>query len=354
MKKIGILTFNRAINYGAALQAFALKSTIEKKAVCQIINYETIHGRKGNSLSFGKSFLRNFVKRIANIKKFKRFYSFINKNATDRVYNNKTRYDILENKFDKIIVGSDQVWNYTCSGEYSTFLLDFVEENDNIDCYSYAASFGVPSIPKEHIDCYKQNIRKFKKISTREETGKKILTEQLNLDSSVVLDPTLLLNKEEWHQSLNINKAQKRYILTYFLDSSEELEQMAKAISKQTGFPIYNISTSMKSFFGDKVIKNAGPKEWVEYFYNAEFIVTSSFHGTAFAINFEKQFYTYAENSRASRIVDLLKTLNIEDRRISNANEIDLSKQINYKEVDIKLNEERNKSFEFIESIINE
>lgn len=354
MSKIGILTFNRAINYGAVLQAYALKSIIAKKTSCEIVNYETIYGKKAYHVSSKKDFLKNIIKKILVGKKHKLFNKFINENATETIYDNQSRESILENGFDKIIVGSDQVWNYTCSGEYPTFLLDFANGIDNIGCYSYAASFGVSSLPKEHIDCYKQNIKKFKKISTREETGCRILKEQLDIDSIVTLDPTLLLDKEEWNQCLSLNGAKKKYILTYFLDSDKKLERISKAISKQTGLPIYNIATSPKSFFGNKVIKNAGPKEWVEYFYNAEFIVTSSFHGTAFAINFGKQFYTYAKNDRASRIVDILKTLGIENRRISDANEVDLNQKINYDEVNIKLNEEKKKSYEFIESIIND
>ena len=220
--------------------------------------------------------------------------------------------------------------------------------------YSYAASFGVSSLPQEQVDVFAKNLSRFEKVAVREETGKRILKEQLNIESTVVLDPTLLLDKNKWCESLNIDQLKKKYILTYFLDTDDELKEIASAVSKKTGLPIYNITTSTKSFFGDKVIKNAGPKEWAEYFYNAEFIVTSSFHGTAFAINFEKQFYTYAKNNRASRIVDLLSVLGLDDRCISNANEIDLSTKINYDEVNIKLNEERKKSFEFIESIIND
>ena len=348
MNKIGILTFNRAINYGAVLQAYALKKSIEKYAPCNIINYETIYGKRDSCLS-----LKNLIKKIIFRKKYKRFYDFINNNSTDRIYDNQTRASILENNFGKIIVGSDQVWNYTCSGEYPTFLLDFIENDSNIDCYSYAASFGVSSIPNEHFNCYNEHIKKFKNISVREETGKNILKEQFSIDSEVVLDPTLLLDKDEWIKNLNLKKTNKKYILTYFLDDDNDFKEIAKAVSKKTGLPIYNITTSIKSQFGDKTIRNAGPKEWVEYFYNAEFIVTSSFHGTAFAINFNKQFYTYAKNNRSSRIVDLLNTVDLSERRIFKTDEIDLNKKIIYNDANILINDKRICSFEFIKNILN-
>lgn len=350
MKKIGILTFNRAINYGAVLQAFALKNAINKYRNTEIINYKNEKIENVYSLS-SKNILKSILKRIQFSKKNKRFYKFIDENATQKIYD-KDNFNTVEEDFDKIVVGSDQVWNFTCSGADTVYLLDGVSEN--VKKYSYAASFGVQELPKDQVSLFEKNLSKFANLAVREETGKRILKEQLQLESTVVLDPTLLLDKEKWSQALNISKAKKRYILTYFLDGDDELKEIANAVSKKTGLPIYNITTSTKSFFGDKVIKKAGPKEWVEYLYNAEFVVTSSFHGTAFAINFEKQFYTYAKNNRASRIVDLLSSLGIESRRISNADDVDLSKQINYGQVNEKLNGERKKSFEFIESIINE
>lgn len=350
MKKIGILTFNRVINYGAVLQAYASKTVFNNYTKTEIINYKNENIERAYSL-YSKNIIKRFFKHLQFSKKNKKFYDFINGNATSKTYNRENFASIEEN-FDKIVVGSDQVWNFTCSDADTTYLLDGVSEN--VKKYSYAASFGVQELPKDQVSLFEKNLSKFEKLAVREETGKKILKEQLGLESTVVLDPTLLLNMREWHDNLKIGETGKKYILTYFLDNDEELKKIANAISKKTGLPIYNITTSTKSFFGDKVIKNAGPKEWVEYFYNAEFIVTSSFHGTAFAINFEKQFYTYAKNNRASRIIDLLKTLNIEERRISNADEIDLNKRINYREVNETLTEERNKSFEFIESIINE
>lgn len=350
MKKVGILTFNRAINYGAVLQAFALKNALNKYRDTEIINYKNEKMENVYSLS-SKNVIKTILKRIQFSKKNKRFYQFIDENATEKKYD-KNNFDSVEESFDKIIVGSDQVWNFTCSGDDKAYLLEGV--SDEVEKYSYAASFGVSELPKGQVELFKGDLSKFEKLSVREETGKKILKEQLGLESTVVLDPTLLLDKGEWHDNLKIGETGKKYILTYFLDNDEELKEIANAISKKTGLPIYNITTSTKSFFGDKVIKNAGPKEWIEYFYNAEFIVTSSFHGTAFAINFEKQFYTYAKNNRASRIVDLLSSLGIESRRISNADDVDLSKQINYAQVNEKLNGERKKSFEFIESIINE
>lgn len=350
MKKIGILTFNRAVNYGAVLQAYALKFACNKYSETEIINYKNEKIENFYSLS-SKNPLKTISRKIMFAKRNKKFFDFIDSNATTTKYD-KENFGTIENSFDKIIVGSDQVWNLDCSGNDYTYLLKGVP--NNIKKYSYAASFGASYLPEEQLPAFEKSLPEFRKISVREETGKKILKEQLDLDSEVVLDPTLLLDREEWRQGLNFNKIDKKYILTYFMDSDQELKEIAECVSKATGMPIFNLARLTTDFFGNKVIKKAGPKEWVEYFYNAEFVVTSSFHGTAFAINFGKQFYTYAKNNRSSRIVDLLKTLGIENRRISDANEVDLNQKINYDDVNIKLNEEKKKSYEFIESIIND
>ena len=347
MKKTGILTFNRAINYGAVLQAYALKTYINKYSDCDIINYKNEHIEKTYLLS-SKNIIKSILKKIQFSKKYKRFYNFIDEMSTKKAYD-INNFNSVEDDFDKIIVGSDQVWNFTCSGNDKAYLLNTV---DNVKKYSYAASFGVSALPNEELSIFKESLSKFEKLSVREETGKNILKEQFSLDSEVVLDPTLLLDKDEWIKNLNLTKTNKKYILTYFLDNDIELTEIARTISKKTGLPIYNITTSTKSRFGNKVIKNAGPKEWVEYFYNAEFIVTSSFHGTAFAINFNKQFYTYAKNNRSSRIVDLLNTVGLSERRISNENEINLDQIIDYIDINTTINNKKTNSYSFIYSIL--
>lgn len=354
MEKIGILTFNRTVNYGAVLQGYALEETFKKSgADALLINYENsfVEGNETIKFRLGKGFVKRFVRSIQYRKKYKKFYKFIDSISSEKIYKRKDFLNGERPAIDKIVVGSDQVWNFKCSGKDHTFLLDCF---GGIKKYSYAASFGVSWLPEEQVPVFKDNLSKIEKISIREKTGEKILNEQLGLESNVVLDPTLLLTKSEWKERMSINENGKKYILVYAIQLSEPVKKIAMEMSKLYNVPIYNISQSAKDFWGDKCIKNAGPHEWIDLFLGASFVVTDSFHGTAFSVNFNKQFYAYANNEKKSRIVDLLQTLELEDRRISDISEIDSKKQIDYNRVNEKLNEERKKSLEFIESIIND
>ncbi len=344
---IYIMTYNRSINYGALLQAFSLK----RKVLCffekvEIINYFSQY-LEDKYKPFNANKLKGILRWIVFHKRDKKFRAFIKEISSEKVYDKAA---LRQASYEKIIVGSDQVWNYGCSGNDETFLLPNIETKK----YSYAASFGVAELPEKQVPFFKEQLSKFRYISVREKTGQDICKNQLGLSAEVVLDPTLLLTKEEWAESFCIQTKNKKYILVYAFEKSKELTAAAKRMAKLTGLPIYNISVSTKDFFGNKVIKNAGPKEWVELFYNAAFVITDSFHGTAFSINFNKPFYSFASNERASRIVDLLNMLGLEKRLNPTIEAVNLETKIEYVSVHEKLAEERKKSIAFIEKIIND
>lgn len=343
---IEILTFNRAINYGAVLQAYALKETICKYEACEIINYKCIPIENAYK-PFKRGLVKGMIYWLEYYKKYKKFHTFIASISTNEIVD---KNDFNNIDYEKIIVGSDQVWNYGCSGNDETFLLPNIETKK----YSYAASFGVAELPEKQVPFFKEQLSKFRYISVREKTGQDICKNQLGLSAEVVLDPTLLLTKEEWADSLRIKYNRKAYILVYTLGLNRKVKETAQKIARQLGIPVYNISTSAKDFFGNKVIKSAGPKEWVKLFYNAAFVVTDSFHGTAFSVNFNKPFYSFADNERASRIVDLLDTLGLQNRLNPTLEEVNSETEIGYVSVNKKLEIERKKSIAFIEKIIND
>ena len=346
MKKIGILTFNRPINYGALLQAAALKEKASCFGETEIINYICPYIENMYN-PFNGNKLKGILRWIVFHKRDKKFCAFIKEISSEKIYD---KVALRQTDYEKIIVGSDQVWNYGCSGNDETFLLPNIETKK----YSYAASFGGAELPEQQVPFFKEYLSKFRYISVREKTGQDICKKQLDLSAEVVLDPTLLLTKGEWAERFHIQIKNKKYILVYAFEKSKALTAVAKRMAKLTGLPIYNISISTKDFFGNKVIKNAGPKEWVELFYNAAFIVTDSFHGTAFSINFNKPFYAFASNNRASRIVDLLETLGLQNRLNPTLEEANPNTEIDYNSVNEKLEEERKKSIAFIEKIIND
>lgn len=345
MKKIGILTFNRPINYGALLQAYALKTVVSSYAETDVINYycpyiEDFYNPFNN-------FIKGIVRTIVFGKRNKRFKKFIAELSTEDVYNKQSIRDVT---YNKIIVGSDQVWNYGCSGNDETFLLPDIQTQK----YSYAGSFGVSELPDEQVPFFKKCLSDFRYISVRERTGQDICKQQLGLESELVLDPTLLLTKQDWAQRFQPLSAKKGYVLIFAPKHNETLQSTAKKLAQQLRLPIYNLSVEVTNRFGDKVIKNAGPKQWVELFYNASFIVTDSFHAMAFSINFNKPFFVFTNNNRSSRLADFLGMLGLQNRLNPSFEEIDATAKIDYESVNNVLENERKKSISFIEKIIND
>ena len=365
--KIGILTYHNTTNYGAALQAFALQKKVEElgynseiidykcKAVTE--RYEIINPLKSKNIKQCiKRILTNRDKKKLN-EKFERFYNKYQKLSSKTYYKNTIKK--ANKEYDKFIVGSDQVWNLRLSGEDTTYMLDFVEEDSKK--YSYAASFGYSEIPDKYIDISKKYIDKFNKISIREDKGSQILNKICGKESIVVLDPTLLFNKKEWENLLpinsNKNEIKNPYILLYIIALTPSMIKFTKKLSKETGYDVIYINHSYKKILGFKNIFSVTPEEFLSYINNAEIVITSSFHGVAFSINFEKQFFYELSNSSInfnSRIENLISIAGLGDRGIRYDKNIDCInyKQIDYKKVNPKIETERIKSINFIKEVL--
>ena len=244
MEKVGIITWFKHNNYGTVLQAYALQEKIMSFGdEAKLINYSTrikktmIHEMKVNfiiSKLSDKMLKRKYKNNYSKVNK--KFNDFRNKylNFTDEC-DNHIELKETSDLFDKIVCGSDQIWNPNFFDKH--FFLDFVE--DNSKKISYAPSIGVSTINKNEIkEKMSYYINRFSSISVREEQGRECIKEFCNKDIKVVLDPTLLLTKEEWIESLNINVDPKPYILCYFLGNNKEYVKIAKSLSKQLNLPI--------------------------------------------------------------------------------------------------------------------
>ena len=345
--KIGILTFNRAINYGAVLQALALKQVLQKNTdFVEIINYKCDYIEKTYSFK-NDHFFKRILKTILYFKKNKKFKHFISKISSEAEFTKGT-IKKCNDIYDIVIVGSDQVWNANCNGHDYTFLLEWFEKKK----YSYSASFGLSSIPKNEVAIYKKALSSFDGVSVREETGKRICANQLDINAIVTIDPSLLLDKNEWISLLELKCNSQSYILIYAFLIDENIKTIALKIKNKYKLPIYVINTSIKNKFGDKLFNNSSPKEFVELIYNAKFIVTDSFHGTAFSINFNKEFFVVAKNDRSSRILDLLSLLDLKDRSCDKNTEINQIEKIDYNKISGCLNRNIKLSLNYLKSIV--
>ena len=357
--KTGIITFHRAINYGAVLQAFALKRKIEELgAAASVIDYINPKDEKGYNLiqtSNLKSFISSLLKYVFRKKKYIKFIDFRNRhlNLTSEI-KNKNDLKLLNKRFDAFITGSDQVWNYNITDGDMVYLLDFADIGKR---NSYAASFGVTDISEKYKEEYKKILNDFSNISVREKAGARIIQELCYKKVPVVLDPTLLLDRFEWEKIAKPYKRNK-YILIYLLAPSEAVYKLAEKLSDDFNLEIIVISVDFRSFkFGRKYkcILTAGPEEFLGLFTNAEYVITNSFHGTVFSIIFNKKLIVdyLKDKGRNTRLENILHLFNLENRVLKNDNYLELCTDVNYKNVNIILENQRKKSINYLKGIFN-
>ncbi|MDK0927598.1 polysaccharide pyruvyl transferase family protein [Clostridium perfringens] len=363
--KIGILTFHNAYNYGAVLQAYALKTVLENINLSQVnvIDYRPIYIENSYSI-FPKKYenkklkitlgsFKSFLFNLYNFKniaiKRRKFGEFVNKNLnlSKRVRNKNDFFMNLD--FDYYIFGSDQIWNPIISENFDEIYFgNFKTKNKSIKI-AYAASFGNSNIDNNYKNELKYLINNLDNISVREIHAKKLLNSITNKEIVHVLDPTLLLNLNEWDKLVLNNIKDKDYLLIYRLGNNEELLRIAEYIAEKMFLKIIEISsTPSLTRENYKHLKNLGPDEFITYFKNSSFIVTDSFHGTSFSVIFNKEFYIVPNHSRSERITSLLNTLNLEQRIIESIDEVNLENKINFYLSNNILNKERHKSLMFL------
>ena len=356
---IRITTFQRAHNYGALLQVYALQEFLKKYYNVKIIDYEN----KRMNLQYNpnkikrptlkwtiKNFIEILLYRNKMITRYNNFNNFINNKL---ILTNKINHikDIDLDKVDVLITGSDQVWNWKLTnGLDDIYFLNF---GNTIKRISYAASLGNSKINEDYKKEFKEKISKIDKISVREESGKKAINEIVpNKEIEVVLDPTLLLKKAEWENfSSNSKNEKNKYILAYIVEKNSEQIKIVNHLSKKTGLKV--IHFEKRNFYNNslKSAYTANPQEFVELIRNAEYIVTTSFHATVFSIIFNKKFWVVPHKSTGSRVTDLLKKLEISNRALYTYDEFNnrnYDEEIDYEKVNKILEKEREKSINWL------
>ena len=341
--KIGILTFFSANNYGAVLQAFSLQKKVEEiYGNCECIDYkcpaiETVHAVRPFDLSLGlKKNIKNLARNIFYAPRVKMFASFSKSIRHSKMYLTETIHKANQD-YDVFITGSDQVFNLKLTGGDETFFLDFVENTKYK--IAYAASMG-PFIDEKK-QTYQRLLNRFDLLSVREKSTAAILREKLGIECSVVPDPVFLHGAEEWKQLLQLetNRSGNKYVLIYSLFESPELYRLANEYAKKNACRVYAITKVPKpSGKADRYLRTDDPRTFIERFMNADYIVTDSFHGTAFSLIFNKQFRVILPPAAGNRIIDLLDELDIVNEDVS----------VDYERVNEQLALYRQKGIEFL------
>ncbi len=368
--KVGLITLHNVKNYGSVLQTYATQNIFKNLGLeCEVINYSRkdlidenlVQNRINSSKVFSKNVFTRFAGKIflgnSTKKQIKIFNSFLTENI-----NLTKRYNSFEEILEDVPVadiyctGSDQVWNSDWNkGIEKAFFLEFVPENKKR--ISYAASFGKEKLDENEIDITKEMLKKYSNISVRENSAVKIINE-LGIDNvEHVLDPTLMLDKEEWSKLKAEIKHKGKYILVYQLNTKNpEFDNYVKNLSKIKKMPIIRVSNVLyQAFKYGKFAYCPEVKQFLTYFLNAEYIVTDSFHATGFSINFNKKFACIFPKKFSTRLQSILELTGLEERKVQDFNDFSIiDKDIDWNKVNKIIENEREKSLDFLKKAIQQ
>lgn len=390
MNKIGILTYYyKSKNIGGLLQSYALTSILNKynfqaEQICFDYDYRDLQAiRVKTTLRYEKLNPKDIIKRLFFYKrKIKSFFSkkppvslmSVQNEKFDSFkesiphsaysYNNSNIID--SNKvYQTFLLGSDQIWN-TELLPLSAYYGEFTTPDRRV--VSYGASSNVKQFSPASERLFIKKLQRVDAISVREKTLKEYIERITCKKVQLVLDPTFLLSPQEWLKIANQKVVpQKPYIFCYFLgDKCAWQRQVVQSYADKYGYEIVHLPYIMRTIrSADKYLKgqeryDVGPREFIALIANAKYIFTDSFHGLAFSINFGKNFYVFnrndeiGPNSMNARITDTLNLFNLSDRRIMDNNTILNNTQIDFTNAHKILEQEKQKSINWLLNVLKE
>lgn len=368
MRKVSIITIIDNNNFGTFLQAFALCKKIEQLgAKPELVDYCRPHMSWKYSFKTIFKTIHNPLRILSRLlslwksnkihKKDRRFiYQYLSSHSCNSIEDIKRAVSA-----DVYMTGSDQVWNSIHNrGLDKAFYLDYAPQG--APRVAYAASIGMPQFQEYEKEETKALLEKYNMITLREQSSIDLLSD-LGLDKSklyAVLDPTLLLDKEEWKRQITLPRLHKeKYLLVYSVETKEQnnvIESVAEKIAKERNLKIVGV------YYGgaygrmkccDYNHHYATPDVFLSLMYYADYVVVSSFHGTAFSVNFNKEFITVMPDRFNSRVLNLLTKIDATDRIVADANaDLDAIKPLEYSKNNAIMNEERRSSVKLLSEMI--
>ncbi len=378
-EKVGIITMHRVLNFGSALQAYALQTAIERLGfVVEIIDYlfpneyHLSHQQKKSlwkKLTDGRFWyklryhlaLKTWLSWEEQEKKFKEFYTkFFKLSCTYRNYTDLANNPPL---CDYICIGSDQVWNYKHTCGDVAFLGAFAD--NSTQRFSYGSSFSQKKINDDEYKSFKIELPEFKAISVRETSAIDIIKKISGKDASVVVDPVFLISKSDYVALANLSscKINEKYILVYILEYNFNphpfAERILKHIQDQTGYKVIYVlcgGIPTHKLNNSEIISDAGPIDFVNLISNAEVVITSSFHGAALSLILEKNVYAITDfKSNDDRLTNLFSVYHISEHLFNNTDDITKFK---YEAIDYNLTRNyiekfRTSSLNYLKSVLS-
>lgn len=356
------VTFHRSYNYGATLQAYALQKALLSVGFDNHIldfyrnPFEPQPILSGNlRIDCARMILR--VLELLNIRKKKRlvasFDEFTNNNILlTKCYSSLDELMREKPEADCYFAGSDQIIDLSCS-EFTLMrnMLGFVE--DSRKKYTYAASMASYQYNSDELNKLSELLRDFEVVSLREEKSKDVLKTVLNANYRVDIDPVFLLSKEQWELLVKHPSRFRKYILYFQVNANPISNDVIKKLKVQYGLPVVCLQTNpLVRIKADHVVLDASPEEFLGWIYDAEFVVTTSFHGTAFSLIFEKEFFTLSKaTSNPYRMKELLKICGLEDRMILSINDVTMVNSIDWNKVKDRINVQRKRAMDYLQNV---
>ena len=335
MLKISIITLQNISNYGSVLQAYASQFFFQslgyqveivdywrKNMIDQNVAHDLIEQK---DLKLKKYWCKNGLLKLIvegflylKIKNYARpFRKFVREKliTTSMIYTSYESLKINPPVADVYCVGSDQVWNSDWNGGFDpAFYLGYVPKGK--EKIAFASSFGIEHISQQEEKCVKKYLTDFNLISVREKSAVNLLQNMGISGVKCILDPTLLITKEQWEILLDKKVAKKeKYILVYQLNDSDFFDQAVEEAEKMTSLKVIRLEYKKTNKLGKHIVRPS-VSEWITYFYNADYVITDSFHATAFSINFEKQFLDILPPQFGTRITNVLELFGLSDRKV--------------------------------------
>lgn len=325
--KLGILTFPNSTSYGAVLQMYALyHSAMQLGVQPEIIHYHNsymkaqCHTTAMQGVGTVRKTVRLWAKNMMHLKQKQQFQRFERQMEMypRRPVNRREELLLLRDRYDAVICGSDQVWNPDITGADMNYFLDFCGEKTKR--IAYAPSFGITQFPKAFRDSIGQHLLKFHALSVREKPGQMLVEELTGRETPLVLDPTFLLQQQDWEALEQPHAAGSGdYILYYRVRRSDSMLKFCMEKAAKENLKVVYIGGNPFRQLKNKSLQYAydlSPGQFLYLIHHAKYVVTNSFHGTAFSIHYKKDFFLELSSLTNSRLQQIVETAGLEDRII--------------------------------------
>lgn len=365
--KIGIITMPLCANYGGTLQNWALQQVLIRMGHEPItLRFPVMYQGMSTFHYWTRVFPMQALRFVAHkfigdkyempltIGPWKKSVSGMERFVDEHI--NVTEYlpnlnmdDVRKYGIEALVVGSDQIWRPVMYDAVKYYFLGFTGDSD-IPRIAYAPSVALDNWPyKENVTVQlRELIKKFSAVSVREKSSVQLVKDNLGVDAQWVLDPTMLLKKEDYVEVCkNVPESKKAFVFAYILDMTDEKQNMAELIAKKQG-------CNVRFLTADKVKSNDTIEKWLANFRDAKYVITDSYHGTVFSLIFQKQFYTFYNTYRGNARMDSLKEISgLVNRFITKPVEV-LGDEVKYDEVEERIEWIRAESERFLVRSLDE